>query len=42
MCIIDWAVMNKLIMKMGCNDALELAMQVDNHIDQKYLELNPQ
>ena len=40
--VIEVAAMNNRNKKMGCNDALELAMQVDSHIDQKYLELNPQ
>ena len=34
--------MNNRNKKMGYNDALELSLQVDSHIDQKYLELNPQ
>lgn len=40
--VIEVAAMNNRNRKMGCNDALELAMQVDSHIDQKYLEMNPE
>ena len=40
--VIEVAAMNNRNKKMGCNDALELAMQVDSHIDQKYLELSSQ
>ena len=38
--IIEVAAMNNRNKKMGYNAALELAMQVDSHIDQKYLEMN--
>ena len=40
--VIEVAAMNNRNKKMGYNDALELSLQVDSHIDQKYLELNPQ
>ena len=39
--IIEVAAMNNRNKKMGYNAALEFSMQVDNHIDQKYLEMNP-
>ena len=40
--IIEVAAMNNRNKKMGYNAALEFSMQVDSHIDQKYLEMNPQ
>ena len=40
--IIEVAAMNNRNKKMGYNAALEFSQQVDSHIDQKYLELNPQ
>ena len=40
--VIEVAAMNNRNKKMGYNDALELTLQVDSHIDQKYLELNRQ
>lgn len=39
--IIEVAAMNNRNKKMGYNAALEFSMQVDNHIDQKYQEMNP-
>ena len=33
--------MNNRNKKMGYNAALEFSLQVDSHIDQKYLEMNP-
>ena len=39
--VIEVAAMNNRNKKMGYNDALELTQQVDSHIDQKYLEMNP-
>ena len=38
--IIEVAAMNNRNKKMGYNAALEFSMQVDSHIDQKYLEMN--
>ena len=40
--IIEVAAMNNRNKKMGYNAALEFSMQVDSHIDQKYLEMNPE
>jgi len=40
--VIEVAAMNNRNKKMGYNDALELSMQVDSHIDRQYLEQNPQ
>lgn len=40
--VIEVAAMNNRNKKMGYNAALEFSRQVDSHIDQKYLELNPQ
>ena len=40
--IIEVAAMHNRNKKMGYNAALEFSMQVDSHIDQKYLEMNPQ
>ncbi|MDE6590199.1 MAG: HPr(Ser) kinase/phosphatase, partial [Oscillospiraceae bacterium] len=40
--IIEVAAMNNRNKKMGYNSALEFSLQVDSHIDQKYLEMNPQ
>lgn len=40
--VIEVAAMNNRNKKMGYNDALELTRQVDSHIDQQYLERNPQ
>ena len=39
--IIEVAAMNNRNKKMGYNAALEFSLQVDSHIDQKYLEMNP-
>ena len=39
--IIEVAAMNNRNKKMGYNAALEFSLQVDSHIDQKYLEANP-
>ncbi|MBD5118367.1 MAG: HPr(Ser) kinase/phosphatase [Clostridiales bacterium] len=40
--VIEVAAMNNRNKKMGYNAALEFSRQVDSHIDQKYLEMNPQ
>ena len=40
--VIEVAAMNNRNKKMGYNDALELSMQVDSHIDRQYREMNPQ
>ena len=40
--IIEVAAMNNRNKKMGYNAALEFSMQVDSHIDQKYLDLSSQ
>mgnify|MGYP002511103868 CR=1 FL=1 len=39
--IIEVAAMNNRNKKMGYNAALEFSLQVDSHIDQKFLEANP-
>ena len=39
--IVEVAAMNNRNKKMGYNAALEFSLQVDSHIDQKYLEMNP-
>ena len=40
--IIEVAAMNNRNKKMGYNAALEFSMQVDSHIDQQYMEMDPQ
>ena len=40
--IIEVAAMNNRNKKIGYNSAMEFSTQVDSHIDQKYLEMNPQ
>ena len=40
--IIEVAAMNNRNRKIGYNAALEFSAQVDSHVDQKYLEMNPE